>query len=491
MSTGDTGKQRAARIPLDYFKRYNPLERGKLWLVAAALAVGAAYVAWGFFHGEAAARRASPGPLSDPHAAWEAQCTACHVPFQPMRPDALATRWDNESRVADQQCMTCHRSIKDTVHHSVASEEHVPRCASCHAEHRGREASLVRMHDRHCVRCHANLASHRPVSLNGGHAFADVTRFDRDHPDFRSIAADPGRLKFSHRRHLTPGLTAEPGGKGEWTLADIPETDRERYRTAEQSDGSRDREHIVHLDCASCHAGAGTAPFPAALASGSAERGDSLGAYFRPPNYEQHCRACHPLDLGPWAAAEKTGIDRQAAAAPLRSVPHGMAPGELRAYLTAVFARQVVEQTPGLLDEPLRTRPLPGKTASPEMVQARQWIDAQLDGAAGHLRIVCGKCHEFDSADPPTVAAVVPVAVPAVWLAHARFNHSSHRSVGCRHCHERAFADVANPSESRADVLVPARQTCLECHRPLERTAEGYRGGARFDCVECHRYHVK
>ena len=83
-----TGKQRAVRIPLDYYKHRDPLTR---WKLALALLAPALALGW-WFGGDAWSRgqaglRASHGPVAAVHATWEQQCEACHVPFAPIGPE--------------------------------------------------------------------------------------------------------------------------------------------------------------------------------------------------------------------------------------------------------------------------------------------------------------------------------------------------------------------------------------------------------------------
>jgi hypothetical protein len=109
----------------------------------------------------------------------------------------------------------------------------------------------------------------------------------------------------------------------------------------------------------------------------------------------------------------------------------------------------------------------------------------------------CGECHSWQP-DPRTLSPdqlarvlVQPTAVKAVWLEHAVFDHTAHRQLDCRSCHANAAAQdidgCLNPhaSTTARDVLLPGISTCLECHAPRQ----GFKGGARFDCIECHRYH--
>jgi hypothetical protein len=77
---------------------------------------------------------------------------------------------------------------------------------------------------------------------------------------------------------------------------------------------------------------------------------------------------------------------------------------------------------------------------------------------------------------------IVPTNVPQIWLPHARFDHSAHRSLKCADCHGEASRKSLDET-----VQIPNRDNCLQCHNhaPLLSTI----GRARTDCVECHRYH--
>src|SRR5207245_7384760 len=130
------------------------------------------------------------------HATWDANCTACHEPFSPMHERvALAG-----GSVTNEKCVSCHAG---PVHHARQTPEQ--SCASCHRDHQGREHSLVRLRDSDCTSCHSDLSGHIQV---GQLQFArTVTGFaEGSHPAFRSVRSDPGKLKFNHKLHLTPGI---------------------------------------------------------------------------------------------------------------------------------------------------------------------------------------------------------------------------------------------------------------------------------------------
>jgi hypothetical protein len=79
-------------------------------------------------------RMVMPGPLSGAHAKLEATCTSCHRAFSREAQSAL--------------CLTCHKDVAadiatQTHFHGRSREVVGSQCRSCHAEHKGREASII------------------------------------------------------------------------------------------------------------------------------------------------------------------------------------------------------------------------------------------------------------------------------------------------------------------------------------------------------------
>ncbi|MBC7820899.1 MAG: hypothetical protein IAG10_28785, partial [Planctomycetaceae bacterium] len=272
-----TGKQRAVKISFGYHHRRDKLSRwkSKLSLFVVAL-TPVVWLCWSLMAKEQGNAPYSHGPLAAVHATWENKCEACHLDFAPIRDDtwaaSLLDKWAPQPRawdhLADQKCETCHPGPE---HHFRQKPEEVPSCASCHRDHNGRLASLLRTDDRSCTSCHNGLASHLAVA--NPDPFKDVTRFDLVHPEFRSLKSDPGTITFTHGRHLTKGLKSDkPEDKVSLSLADLSAADRDQYRRPGQVDTD-----LVQLDCASCH------------------QPDSSGQYMRPVTFEANCRACHTL----------------------------------------------------------------------------------------------------------------------------------------------------------------------------------------------------
>ena len=454
-----TGKQRAVKISFGYHHRRDDLSRWKSKLSLFAIVfTPVIWLCWSLMAREQANGPYSHGPVAIVHATWDNNCEACHLDFAPIRDDTwaatLLNKWNPQPRpwdhLADEKCEKCHPGPE---HHFRQKPDEVPSCASCHREHNGRLASLLRMDDRTCTVCHDGLAAHLKVA--NPDPYKDVTRFDLVHPDFRSLKSDPGTIKFTHGRHLMKGLKSDkPGDKVELKLADLSKDDRERYRRPEQLDTD-----LVQLDCASCH------------------QPDSASQYMTPVTFEGNCRACHALTFEPGAE--------------MKVVPHGLSPTAIREIVEGTYLGEYVKENPTLLQKKIERLPVPSLTQpASDSVEAKDWVKEKIGRAERHLLTVCGHCHQDAPAGEPHLVPVKPANIPNVWLQHARFDHNSHRNVDptksaieqCNVCHAKAATSMDSQ-----DVLILNREKCLECHGPL--SADGKRGGARADCVECHRYH--
>lgn len=475
MAAKETGKQRAARIPLDYFKHPTRLERWKEWLGVIALVVSAGWLAAGLLRQDRGDLRYSRGPVANVHQTWDANCAACHEAFVPIQSDHWAAHWMPSwfsSANKEHQCTTCHAGPP---HH--ASEKTPPSCAACHREHRGRDASLVRLSDHDCTQCHANIAA----ALKPGaktllaapmHHIRGFSKAE-GHGDFQHLKATAAKqkLKFNHKLHMAPGLVTPENGAPGLTLAKLSPSDQQRYKDKTGT--------MIQLECASCH---------------QLDRGDrAAGDYMLPIRYEAHCQACHPLTI------ERTkDEDRHSSAI---AVPHRLQPQEIRRYLEGVYTAKVLKNDLKAFEQFIGKRPLPGK--SPEIKPVRDYYK-KIEAAEKNLyfgKKTCGECHDVepqgaltaapsDPAMPPSFR-IAATHVPQVWFAHAKFNHVAHRGVDCRACHESGFKDDGQTkitlTESRAsgDTFIPGMDNCVQCHAPATRTG----GGARHDCTQCHRYH--
>ncbi len=110
MLTPVTGKDKAVRVTLDYFRDTGKSRKiavvSALGVVGAGLLVSLAFGWWRDL--------ASPGKLNTVHAAWERDCTACHVPLKPTSSGNGLHGVLGAGPVSDALCMHCHAG---TAHH--------------------------------------------------------------------------------------------------------------------------------------------------------------------------------------------------------------------------------------------------------------------------------------------------------------------------------------------------------------------------------------
>ena len=93
------------------------------------IALAFAFVIAAFGPARADLGTVSPGKLSIAHAALEAQCNRCHVPFGGVPP---------------QQCLACHTALAERIGRGIGYHPTVKDkpCTACHKEHHGRDAAL-------------------------------------------------------------------------------------------------------------------------------------------------------------------------------------------------------------------------------------------------------------------------------------------------------------------------------------------------------------
>ena len=131
-----------AYVAPDSFRRKGDIERWRFWLplvlvpIFALWRVGDAWL-------EDMPERSwhSPGHLATAHVLYDNQCSACHADFSPVSAGNWLATGLGRTHAADAQCSECHESSN---HHAAEKADRKPACTSCHLEHRGRTASLVR-----------------------------------------------------------------------------------------------------------------------------------------------------------------------------------------------------------------------------------------------------------------------------------------------------------------------------------------------------------
>jgi predicted CXXCH cytochrome family protein len=178
--------------------------------------------------------------------------------------------------------------------------EELVACAACHMEHEG-AAKLSMVEDSVCVRCHGDLAAHRPAGLEPrirpeGERIPSMA----DHAvDFAALAKpDPSALRFDHAAHMRAPVLGPSGDR-------------------------------VTLSCRDCHEdtprpGRFSRSTPHEISSAGPVRAGLPPERKSPVRYALHCAQCHPLVVD-----ERLAGDAQAFSG---GVPHE-APTLVRSWL--------------------------------------------------------------------------------------------------------------------------------------------------------------
>jgi hypothetical protein len=527
-----TGKQRASRIPLDYYKKGDPLTHRKaFWTRIALLATAvwflivfpASFIP-GLDRSPVGLDRYSHGAVCRVHQAIGHECSACHVNFPMLsgRVDlADAEKGGRSTFAGDLKCAECHLGVPKkgdsqveallAVHHPTLKVSMTPNCGTCHKDHKGVNHDLKRVADANCTSCHKTIsASIESTAKYAREPIQNVTSFHGDHPEFRSLKRDPSTIKFNHKYHTVEGIVLTKEGKP-FTVGEMEESGLKTrlLSGADRPRGLRSTD-AVRLVCADCHtpenrddrAWEGNAPVADVskktdirdafakrrgnrqwdAAEGVLEPPHKPGAYMAPVNYDRHCAACHKISLG----------DRGVA------LPH---PGQLvrstgKAFdLNDYLDTQVLTHLkapprgidvpftlPGL--RPPDTGPIRRPTLLAPLLGGKEDVQQQasLRQAARHLLFsghrACGECHTsaagIDLSE--STEKIAYHAIPKVWLKHAKFDHSQHneaRGMNCNDCHSQAFGGQ-DYKEVLAASMLP-RKGAEEVMMPQKK-----------DCLKCH-----
>ena len=487
-----TSKKRRSQIEHEYYKRPTVFTRWRAWLALAALVMSVGWVILSPYRDRLRGvgfgqwkQLASPGEISSVHKAWEVQCEACHVPFTSINDSRSRLGLPGMTMASDQNCLTCHAG---PAHHPTAVES--KSCGDCHREHQGLENRLSHPENAQCTHCHQSLTLQRKADADPLKTVDHITAFDTDsghHPEFPS-KTDPGQVRFNHAVHMAEGLVAAPG-RVPFTFNDVSPSARFQYSWNE----GMPLTNSVQLTCLSCHEFGIPRNDPTDYPE---EARRTSAAYPLPVKFESHCVACHSLAYDP---------DH-----PERSLTHRNQPAAvIEEIRTHFLADKVARRESGgkVLDArsaiPPRAlgRPDPLSTMESQQVeeavflQARRFFGGNEHAPAGAAnRAGCVGCH-FLSPSPGTITTpeslqalgsvqISPSSVPAQWWTKARFDHSAHHAVSCTECHSGVTT-----SRTQTDVLLPDKNSCLNCHGPVRQENDLRLGGVEADCATCHRYH--
>jgi predicted CXXCH cytochrome family protein len=399
-------------------------------------------------------------------------CIKCHEPQRLHQPQAaaLALRgvFHEMPMVFSGACADCHRE------HVTSARMALPRsdaCATCHNDAAKLAATSARIREEGPPLEHATAA----LLADGQRHFVmprppqpvAFKSFAEGHPKFayeQPGARDPATIKFNHARHFE---------------ADIPPI------------GGR------KLDCSDCH------------------KPEPKGAFMERISYEKHCALCHELQLDP--------------ALPKLTIPHG------EADKVRFFARNLTTQ---LSEYGLRERGLTdpnqrgqfvigafnrlqqrGMTTVEELERRIFFVgDPPITGErfapksnANQTMTACAKCHEVKAGEGGATPTVAHSGIADRWLTRGPFSHLPHVHLDCAECHASPQHSLASAYKSTrtADILLPKKSMCADCHRALDRdkvqpipanfdpsqiraavTAKQRReGGVKEDCQSCHQFH--
>ena len=466
-------------------------KRGRLTLAVCALTVGVLLL---LLCGPARHRFINPGPVATHHtgkafAEWKGAslgvndgCQNCHhaapdgpagwlhAAFRttpgPFQFGSLAARGEPGMTAIDRQCQSCHddlnRGKTDAVRSHVFHQPNVPRdhsCSACHREHRS-AAHMVKPGDAQCLSCHGDAGVMQAAFVKGqelaaktpgvfdfrssrGREIFETPRPERgytqvlhsfatDHPEFQLHAAklaDANPLRFNHALHLSDQIPPRNGQR---------------------------------LDCANCH------------------RPDVSGAYYRKVEFEQSCRVCHSLQFDPRNPQMQLPHGSEATVkAFLRSLPtqyadHGRSVKKLTGIeALAQFVADSMNQ--------LRANRVSGEDMERQIfLGTDRFAPAASVGASATIGRApfagCAWCHQVRETSPANYEVARPNQ-PERWLIRGNFDHSKHLGVACAKCH-----DHVAQSRLTADINLPKKATCVECHSP--------KGGVASTCSTCHSFHT-
>lgn len=304
------------------------------------------------------------------------------------------------------------------------------KCDACHTPWNSVAA-------RKCEACHAQ----------GPHAAEQASMKDPDcfachaeHRDQRTIAPIDDRTCVGCHGKLNPRVTAFGAAHPELTYARDANTLRFNHRLHLNAKGifnATGRREV--LQCNGCHE-----------MQTVRDKIDPVALKF-----EQHCQRCHLLTFDPRL--------------PNAQIPHGGDAGTALGYLIGVYSGE---------------RDLAGKSSVEvrRILATRNRANADVGAvirARQQFRFKCQKCHVVEQRGADV--GVTRPHIPPRWLVRATFTHGPHLKDACEHCHRGV-----RESASTADVLMPRRAECIDCHGANAKVQQ-----AASTCRTCHEYHFR
>ncbi|MCA9736992.1 MAG: cytochrome c3 family protein [Gemmatimonadetes bacterium] len=415
---------------------------------------------------ELGAQLISPGKLTEAHASLEGirNCTQCHELRQ--------------KGVAAGLCLQCHTPLAGRIERDQGFHARVDAddCASCHKEHAGREADIVRF-DRDA------FAHERDVgyALAGAHGTLECAQCHN-----RDAVADPAVRRFKAARGagldrtflgLETGCVSchreddpHDGQFGGRACTDCHGQDTWEEAQGFDHDDARFRLTGLHrsVDCAGCHAALTGRPNPGRLRFRPLAFASCLDCH--DDNHDgamgADCTACHGTQG--WDRISRQGFEGD--------FDHASTGFPLEAAHAALTCQSCHAPEPGAQDR-LRIRFAPRtRMASyprPLVQQACESCHVDRHGtefAAGGGGTDCTGCHD-QAAWLPTRFDLFRHDAETVFPLEG-----AHRAVDCAGCH------TLDPAAPHLRFDLDARE-CVDCHAADDPHQGQFTGRA---CTECH-----
>jgi hypothetical protein len=170
-----------------------------------------------------------PGKVIAGHAKWEEACAKCHVPF--------------DKRAQARLCLDCHKPVAQDLHEGKGyhGREKERDCRTCHTDHKGREAKIVRLDEAkfdHAMTDFALRGAHLPLKCHACHA---PRRAYREAPG----GCNDCHVKDDRHKGTLGAKCAECHGEASWKEAKF-DHDKTRYPL---------KGRHAQVACKECHAG--------------------------------------------------------------------------------------------------------------------------------------------------------------------------------------------------------------------------------------------
>jgi hypothetical protein len=403
---------------------------------------------------DACAQLISPGKLSAPHAELEGlrNCTECHQLRQ--------------RGIAPDRCLACHQPLADRIAAATGLHrgEEYQACATCHLDHRGREAELVAWEP--------DTLDHRSVGfgLEEAHAFLGCRDCHRS-PLVRDVAVRTWKGRYGSLGRTFLGLDAtcvgchgnddpHDGAFEDQACSDChDQTDWESASATFDHDRTRYPLTGRHrsVTCNECHSGPIGAGF-AGLAFGNCtdcHDDPHAGAM------AAACETCHTT--ADWNRVSRDAVEARfdhEAVYPLDGA-HGIADC-LACHAPQARADSTIRITYRGESGVAYPAPVADQCASCHVDLHRGELGTPPDGAR------CADCHGQASWYPSTFGISRHANETAFALAGA------HLATPCVGCHGAPLG---------AGQFVTDGSSCGACHAESQPHGEQFAGR---DCIECH-----